>query len=159
LRKERFKLAHVEQALRDSGGIAAMAARKLAKMYGSCTAQTVRNYMNRYPSLKKAIDEVIENNLDLAEGALLRGITQGNMTAVIYYLKTKGKHRGYIERLEQTGANGEPLHQPAQVMIYIPDNGRDPDIVGALQPLSKIAARRTNGHAPNGHVDDEPSSG
>jgi len=47
----------------------------------------------------KDIDEVA---LDFAESKLHKQIADGNVTATIFYLKTKGKHRGYIERVEQS---------------------------------------------------------
>lgn len=39
---------------------------------------------------------------------LIKQIKRGNMTAVIFYLKTKGKSRGYIERHE---IDTEPKHR------------------------------------------------
>ncbi len=43
--------------------------------------------------------------IDLAEGKLYSKINEGNMTAIIFYLKCKAKDRGYIERgqIEVTG--------------------------------------------------------
>jgi hypothetical protein len=93
--KEKFELAHVEAALRANAGIVTAAAKTLKQAYGSCAPASVRNYIKRYPSLGRVVAEVVEQNLDLAEHKLLGMINEGNMTAVIFYLKTKGRERGY----------------------------------------------------------------
>ena len=52
---------------------------------------------------KKFADEVkdIENiALDFAESQLHKQIQEGNTSATIFYLKTKGKSRNYVERQE-----------------------------------------------------------
>jgi hypothetical protein len=40
-----------------------------------------------------------------------KGMKDGNMTAIIFYLKTQGKSRGYVERQEVTGADGKKLFE------------------------------------------------
>jgi hypothetical protein len=67
----------------------------LKRAYGCCTPASVRNYIKRHPSPGRVVAEVVEQNLDLAEHKLLGFINEGNMTAVIFYLKTKGRERGY----------------------------------------------------------------
>lgn len=122
--KERFKVRDVEAALRSTAGLITPAAEQLAKAYGSCTRATVRNYIARHPTLRDAIEETIERTLDVAENKLINAIGSGNLTAIIFYLKTKGRERGYVERQEQTGPGGSQLHAPATVVI-LPDNGKN----------------------------------
>ena len=51
----------------------------------------------------------IENvALDFAESQLHQQIGKGIPSSTMFYLKTKGKHRGYVERTEITGADGMP---------------------------------------------------
>ena len=46
------------------------------------------------------VDEVREGLLDFAEHQLLSNIKDGKTAEILFYLKTKGKARGYIERQE-----------------------------------------------------------
>lgn len=48
----------------------------------------------------KAVDDILESNIDFAESMLLKNIREGKETSLIFFLKTKGKNRGYIERTE-----------------------------------------------------------
>ena len=125
MNKPKFKVEHVEEALRASGGVVSDAAQKLAEAYGSCSPASVRNYIRRHNSLQRVSEEVIEANLDLAESVLLKAIAQGNMTAVIFYLKTRGRNRGYVERYGYLNQNDQPSDAP-QYVVILPDNGRGP---------------------------------
>jgi len=61
--------------------------------------------------LDEAVQEGRNKRLDFAESMLDKGMKEGNMTAIIFYLKTQGKSRGYIERQEVTGADGKKLFE------------------------------------------------
>lgn len=52
------------------------------------------------PEYKADVDAVIDLAIDFAESALRERIGKGDITAIIFYLKTKGKSRGYIEKTE-----------------------------------------------------------
>jgi hypothetical protein len=104
MKTERFSVEQIEAALRASAGIRSAAAVKLG-----CSPTTIANYLERYPALREVEAEILDQNLDLAETKLLTAIRDGNLTAVIFYLKTKGKARGYTERAEVTGADGGPI--------------------------------------------------
>ena len=124
--EEKFDLEHVEEALRESAGILTAAALKLEKAYGSCSPRTLRNYLKRHEELREIVADVVENNLDHAESTLLKAILEGNITATIFYLKTKGRDRGYIERLgyvDKDNAPADPAVCP--YVVVLPDNGRD----------------------------------
>lgn len=49
---------------------------------------------------RQAIESIDGIALDLAESKLHEEILGNNTTAIIFYLKTKGKKRGYVERSE-----------------------------------------------------------
>ena len=68
----------------------------------------------------EAVDDINEKSIDFAETALKKLISDGNVTSIIFYLKTKGKDRGYVEKIE-TEELGEKL---PPVQIVLPDNGR-----------------------------------
>ena len=112
----RFKVEHVERALRQSHGLIHPAAKLLEAAYGSCTPATVRNYLKRHKTLQAAVAEIIEFNLDLAETKLLKAIDGDNLTATIFYLRTKGKARGYVLRVETTGAGGGPIAMTVEIL-------------------------------------------
>lgn len=48
--------------------------------------------------------------LDFAESQLYKQIKEGSTVATIFFLKTKGKKRGYVERQEITGPNGGAIN-------------------------------------------------
>ena len=71
----------------------------------------------------KQVNDIQNITLDFAESQLHKQIKDGNTTATIFYLKTKGKKRGYIERQEITGADG----MPTNFQIEIIDKTEDTD--------------------------------
>lgn len=64
---------------------------------------------------KAAVDSIQDITLDFAESQLHKQIKDGEVTSTIFYLKTKGKKRGYIERVE----NDLSINQLPQVIIEI----------------------------------------
>jgi hypothetical protein len=64
------------------------------------TRQTVYTFLKENPELKQALDDEREKMIDNVESALYEQALSGNTTAMIFFLKTQGKGRGYIERQE-----------------------------------------------------------
>lgn len=93
--REKFSVEQVEKALRAAAGNQSKAAEML-----KTNRSTVHGYVARYPNLRDAIAEAREETLDLAEDRLIVKIRDGNMAAIIFFLKTQGKSRGYIEKGE-----------------------------------------------------------
>ena len=62
--------------------------------------RTFYNYLNEDAEFAEAVNDISNIALDFAESQLYKQIKEGNTTATIFYLKTKGKNRGYIERKE-----------------------------------------------------------
>jgi hypothetical protein len=62
--------------------------------------QTHYEWMKEDADYKAAVDELSDVAIDFAESQLHKQIREGNSTATIFFLKTKGKKRGYIERQE-----------------------------------------------------------
>ena len=50
-----------------------------------------------------------EQQLDFAESTLFQQMKAGNTTATIFFLKTKGRKRGYVEKHDVEVANHEPI--------------------------------------------------
>jgi len=67
------------------------------------------NWRARDASFAAALKEIEEQLIDYTENKLLTKIKSGNLTAMIFFLKCKGKHRGWIERQEVTGRDGKGL--------------------------------------------------
>lgn len=49
----------------------------------------------------QAVDDLENVRLDFAEDMLNIKMQQGDSAAIIFFLKTKGKHRGYVEKVIQ----------------------------------------------------------
>jgi hypothetical protein len=86
------------QALEKSLGIITTACKQVG-----LNRSTFYDYYNNDQEFKKAVDDLQEVALDFAESKLLNQISKGDTTATIFYLKTKGKNRGYIEKQQIEG--------------------------------------------------------
>lgn len=71
--------------------------------------QSHYNWMRSDSKYRDAVNLIQERTLDFAESSLHKSIREGNVTATIFYLKTKGKGRGYVERQEIEMAEKKPL--------------------------------------------------
>jgi len=118
-KKRRLTKSLVLEAYKAAGGLHTYAAK-----YLGVDRSTLWRYLNKHPEVRKEIEEMEEELLDYAERKLLEKIQKGNLGAILFYLKCKGKKRGYIERQEITGEDGSPIQVTVKVKIE-DDSGKD----------------------------------
>ena len=90
-----------------------------AKVAGIARTQHYK-WIEEDPLYKKAIEDLDCDNtvIDFAESKLHKKINDGDTTALIFFLKTRAKRRGYVERMEHTGADGNQI----QLQIVVNDS-------------------------------------
>ena len=107
------------KALEKSLGVVTVACRK-----SEIPRSTFYKWLNEDEHFEAEVRDIENIALDFAESHLHKQIRDHNSTAAtIFYLKTKGKNRGYVERQEITGAEGMPTN--FQIKIIGRDRDRD----------------------------------
>jgi len=71
--------------------------------------ETHYKWLREDESYNAAVEDLENVALDFAESQLHKQISGGNPTSTIFYLKTKGKRRGYVERQEIQHDGGDGL--------------------------------------------------
>ena len=71
----------------------------IAVLFG-VSRPTVYKFIDDHPTSKTRLAESRDRGIDFAESKLFEGINNGVVALIIFYLKTQGKSRGYIERHE-----------------------------------------------------------
>lgn len=85
----------VIQALEKTLGVVTPACQK-----AGISRDTFYEWFNKDEEFRKAVKATKDIALDFTENELLKQIKEGDTTAIIFYLKTQGKNRGYVERQE-----------------------------------------------------------
>lgn len=94
----------VAEALRATRGNVAAAAERLGMTRTSLWHRIARS---RY--LQQVREEAREAVLDAAEAKLEELALRGEVAPLIFLLKTRGRSRGYVERVEHVGDGGGPV--------------------------------------------------
>ena len=119
---QKYSVVQVAEALTKAGGIVDDAARLIG-----CNRRTIQTFIAGSDRCRKARDEARETTIDLAESKLMEKIREGNVPSIIFYLKTQGKSRGYIEGAGASKSDDENPNLPrGKITVVIPDNGRAP---------------------------------
>lgn len=86
---------NVIMALEQHGGLITHAARSL-----KCTYKVLRRYVDKNPSVQKALDAIKLANVERAERKLRDLVEAGNLGAICFTLKCQGRDRGWIENTD-----------------------------------------------------------
>ena len=112
------------KALEKNLGVVTLSCRK-----ANIPRSTFYKWLKEDQEFAEQVKEIENVALDFAESELLKQIQNGIPTSTIFYLKTKGKKRGYIERQEITGADGMPNNFQIEIIDKTEDadTGKDSD--------------------------------
>lgn len=115
----------LKEALKECKGIYSAASKWIARNMGiSFSRQGIAKRIAASPDLQEFVAEVQEETLDWAESLLLQQLKDKNTTALIFYLKTKGKGRGYNDRHEIVGpSDGAP--QDIRIEFVKAEDGKE----------------------------------
>lgn len=83
------------EALTASLGVASTACKEVG-----IARKTHYGWMKTDKNYRQDVEDIVNVSLDFVESALFQNVRKGDTTSIIFYLKTKGKHRGYIEKQE-----------------------------------------------------------
>lgn len=70
---------------------------------------TVYSYRREWATVDEAIETGRETLKDFVENKMAEKIMGGDTTLMIFYSKTQMKDRGYVERQEHTGPDGDSI--------------------------------------------------
>lgn len=105
-------------ALQKTEGNISAAARALG-----ASRVTIHKRINDSEEVKREYDSVNEASLDEAENELMALVKSGDFRAIKFYLRTKGRTRGYGDQLDVT-TGGETIQGST---IVVNAQGKEPD--------------------------------
>ena len=94
-------IKEILKAIDKSKGIISTIAKRL-----NINWHTAKKYIDMYDETRQAINDEIEKNIDTAESVILEALDDRDIQACKWYLSTKGKKRGYTEKLEIEHSGG-----------------------------------------------------
>ena len=106
-----IKKESVLKALESSLGVVTVACKS-----ADVPRSTYYKWLKEDEEFAKAVKDIENIALDFGESQLHKQIGDGNTSATIFFLKTKGKRRGYIERSELDLSSGD---EPIKINVNI----------------------------------------
>ena len=106
-----IKKESILEALEKSLGVVTVACKQ-----ADVPRSTYYKWLNEDEDFAKAVKDIENIALDFGESQLHKQIGDGNTSATIFFLKTKGKKRGYVERSELDLSSGD---EPIKINVNI----------------------------------------
>ena len=106
-----IKKESILKALESSLGVVTVACKS-----ADIPRSTYYKWLSEDEDFAKAVKDIENIALDFGESQLHKQIGDGNTSATIFFLKTKGKRRGYIERSELDLSSGD---EPIKINVNI----------------------------------------
>tara|TARA_R110002072_G_scaffold164238_3_gene317138 strand:- start:3124 stop:3477 length:354 start_codon:yes stop_codon:yes gene_type:complete len=106
-----IKKESILKALENSLGVVTVACKS-----ADVPRSTYYKWLNEDDDFAAAVKDIENIALDFGESQLHKQIGDGNTSATIFFLKTKGKKRGYIERSELDLTSGD---EPIKINVNI----------------------------------------
>jgi len=84
---------------------------------------TFYEWMKHDPEFKKKVEEVDEIQTDFVETQLLKKIKEGSERSILFYMRYKGKKRGYSDSVDIT-SDGQKLNSDIKI-VFVDGNKSD----------------------------------
>ena len=120
------KRAFIEQFRKSLGNIT------MACKSAEIDRSTYYRWLDEDQAFAEMVADVNEESIDFAESSLMKQINSGDTTATIFYLKTKGKKRGYVEKTETESVVKAEVKTEDSDFDLLPDDVKD-EIVKKIQ--------------------------
>lgn len=108
-----------------------------------CSYDGLLRFIHKNPTLEETYKRQQEGMIDIAVGRLFENINMGNLNAIIYFLNTKGRERGFgdFQSIEQTIKDKTP-----QRRIVI--GNFNPEKVAEMKKKAEDATAADKANAP-----------
>ena len=101
----------VLEAIKGSAGLITTIQKRLsAAIERNISWTCTKEYTEKWEETKEAMEAERQTTLDVAEGTIVKEIYNNNAEMAKWYLRMKGKERGYVETQEILNKNPDPLN-------------------------------------------------
>ena len=110
------------EAIHGSQGLVSKIQRKLEAILGEKISwDTTEKWIHKWVDAETAVKNEKEAMLDIAENNIFKEMVNGDTATSKWYLRMKGKDRGYIETQEIHNVNADPLNINLQGELFTAD--------------------------------------
>lgn len=107
----RITKEQVLNAIKGSAGLITTIQKRLsAEVEHNLSWPCTKEYTEKWAETREAMEAERQTTLDVAEGTIVKEIYNNNAEMAKWYLRMKGKERGYIETQEVLNKNPDPLN-------------------------------------------------